>query len=915
MEIFIFFSKYIFLIYALIFTTTSLLYIFNEKKYKASTNNNFQMTIIVFYHALSFFILSFDMDNGAFNIESIIFGLVGLLFILVYKAIMHFLYSRGDFIIINTILFLMDISIVFLYRLEPSVATRQLLWFFLGLLSLLLIPLLFKLFIYLSEKFKHFNGLFIVLIFTLIILPSFFGETTFGANNWISIPGLNISFQPSELVKLLYIFYLSLAFSYCKKFTDLFLPTIISCLCIIILVFQRDLGGALIFFITYLFLLYATTSSEILFLLGLGLASIASIISYQLFSHVQVRVEAWANPWASPYNRGLQILQSLFAIGTWGPFGSGLTKGYPKYVPIIESDFIFAGICEEFGGIFGILIVVMFFTILHRGIAISKKSDKIYLTLLGLGITTMITFQSFLIIGGNIKLIPLTGVTLPFVSYGGTSSFISIIMIGILLQLNIFNIATEEAADEYDFEENYHKIINGNISRIYLLLLLLFLLTAGYLGKFIFIDSKTITNSTYNPRISVNDIAITRGKILDSNDVVLAYSEEKRIYPYGRIFSHVIGFNTNGKSGVESAYNFTLQKPNNEIFQRIRQLLFDDKILGNNLKLTIDKDLQEYVYNQLGNQKGAIIVQEPSTGKILSMVSYNNFEPNNVEDNWDILNNMTEETPLVNRASQGLYPPGSVFKIVSAVAIINNMSDYKNYSYDCTGSITIDGETLTCNNSEVHGLVNLDTAFTVSCNSYFAKAINEIGSAPLIETADAFYFNQSFDFDLPHLKSEFTLSETDNTALQMHTSIGQGNTLVTPLYLSMINSAIANNGIMMKPLLVDKALSYNNKVLKSYSPSTVKEIISSNISKELKDMMENVILEGTGRNSALINISSGGKTGTAEVTDARSHGLFVAFAPVENPEISITIVLENSGGSGSTLGIGKNIMNYYFENK
>jgi len=201
---------------------------------------------------------------------------------------------------------------------------------------------------------------------------------------------------------------------------------------VFLLVLQKDLGSALIFFMTYMVMLYIATSNEFLFLLGMGAASGAALVAYKLFSHVRVRVAAWQNPWADIDTGGYQIVSSLFAITTWGLFGSGLTKGMPRSIPVVESDMIFAAICEEFGVIFGMGVIGIFIMILYRGVRVALDCDRRYYSILAAGVTTMISFQAFVILGGVIKLIPLTGVTLPLVSYGGSSVLVSLMMIGLL---------------------------------------------------------------------------------------------------------------------------------------------------------------------------------------------------------------------------------------------------------------------------------------------------------------------------------------------------------------------------------------------------------------------------------------------------------------------------------------------------
>ncbi len=222
---------------------------------------------------------------------------------------------------------------------------------------------------------------------------------------------------------------------------------------IICLVFQTDLGSALIFFMTYLVILYISTSKTWIVLLGSFLACIGSVIGYKLFNHVKVRVEIWLNPFSDIDNKGYQIAQSLFAIGTYAPMGSGFNRGMPNTIPVVEKDLIFSAICEEFGVFFGIGVILVFIMIFYRGVKISLNSQNKFLGLLSSGMTSLLCFQTFLIIGGATKLIPLTGVTLPFVSYGGSSIVISFVLIGILQWVSIRNAKYNVHEDNKNYQE------------------------------------------------------------------------------------------------------------------------------------------------------------------------------------------------------------------------------------------------------------------------------------------------------------------------------------------------------------------------------------------------------------------------------------------------------------------------------
>lgn len=428
-------SRYLFAFYIIFFLWQGVVYVIDEQ---GGTIGNplravsIQRIIIIVMHITAFILLAYKPGEYSFRPDVLFLGLAGLLFLILANYATYIFYKLSCPMIWNSMLFLLDTGLIMLQRLNPALAVKQLVWMTAAVLIMLLIPPVLRI----IPRFEVFEVIYIITGYILIISTLVLGSEKNGSVNWLVIGG--VSFQPSEVVKFLFIFYLASVFRKKVEWKELITTGTFSAGIVLLLVLQKDLGGALLFFMTYMVMLYIATSNEILFFSGMGAASIAAIIAYKLFSHVRVRVAAWKNPWVDVASGGYQIVQSLFAISTWGLFGSGLTKGMPKVVPVVESDFIFAAICEEFGTLFGMGIVCIFILIFFRGIMIALNCKRRYYSLLAVGIITMFAFQSFLIIGGVIKLIPLTGVTLPFVSYGGSSVFVSIMMIGLLQWITVY---------------------------------------------------------------------------------------------------------------------------------------------------------------------------------------------------------------------------------------------------------------------------------------------------------------------------------------------------------------------------------------------------------------------------------------------------------------------------------------------
>ena len=306
-----------------------------------------------------------------------------------------------------------------------------------------------------------------------LLLSSVFviGVQKNGSYNWVSIGGF--AFQPSEFVKIIFVFFTAALLCKAKEFKDLVKITVIAALYVMVLVVEKDLGGALLYFMIYLMMLYVATAKASYLFGGLGAGSLAAVIAYQLFSHVRIRVAVWRDPFSMIEDRGLQVCQSLFAIGTGGWFGMGLGNGRPFDIPVRESDFIFSVISEEFGVIFGICLIFVLMSCFILFMDISTRSKKLFNKLLCLGFGVCFLFQVFLSIGGVTKFIPSTGVTIPLVSYGGTSVVSTLIIFNIIQGLHMLadseeeeheRIKAQEEGEHGKYGENQHPSKNSAVS-------------------------------------------------------------------------------------------------------------------------------------------------------------------------------------------------------------------------------------------------------------------------------------------------------------------------------------------------------------------------------------------------------------------------------------------------------------------
>ena len=323
--------------------------------------------------------------------------------------------------------FLCGVSVVILYTVSPERGIRQMVFYVAGLAVLLAAAW----FVSRVRRWHGFTLLAMVLGIGALVLPLAFGEWNYGAKNWVSLPVIG-SFQPSELVKLALVLAIAYYFSAHRTVWQMMPALVFAAACLVLLMLQRDLGTALIYYLTTLALFYVACGNLPLTAVGLGGGVAAAVLGYKMFAHVKVRVAMWQNPWSDALDKGYQIIQALLAIGSGGLFGVGLGQGTPEKIPAYYNDFIFAVVCEQLGIVFGICVIAVYVLLLLRGMEVSMRARRSFDMLLGCGVVALLGVQTFMIVAGVIKMIPLTGVTMPFLSYGGSSLLSCMAMMGML---------------------------------------------------------------------------------------------------------------------------------------------------------------------------------------------------------------------------------------------------------------------------------------------------------------------------------------------------------------------------------------------------------------------------------------------------------------------------------------------------
>ena len=371
------------------------------------------------------------------DMNAIYMGLIVCVLLTITQILIRKFYPQGDKFLITFACILSIIGISILYRLDSGVAIRQLIWFIAGIVIFIVMI------VAISDLRDYAKYKKVFLIMTIVIMPLALiaHQETYGATNWVNIGGFG--FQPSEFGKITFVLYLATALkdyrdenNIVEDFKQLWQPALLVMFVLMCLVMQKDLGSALIFFGIALTMVYVATGKKKYVLICFVLFMLGSFIAYKLFGHVRERILIWRHPWQYSDTGGYQIVQGLYAISSGGMFGSGLGYGYPGFVPVNISDFIFAVICEEFGMVFGLGIMIIYFLFFYRGMRAAFRVQDKFSQLTTIGMSAMIACQVLVIIGGVFSVIPLTGITLPLISAGGSSIISMFFALAILQKIS-----------------------------------------------------------------------------------------------------------------------------------------------------------------------------------------------------------------------------------------------------------------------------------------------------------------------------------------------------------------------------------------------------------------------------------------------------------------------------------------------
>ena len=868
----------------------------------------------------------------------------------------------ADPAILPVVFTLSGIGITFVTRLQPDASLGQVIFLFLGV-ALMVGTLAVVKNLEVIKRYKYVLGIAGII---LLVLPMFIGTEIYGSKLWIKIGGFQ--FQPGEFAKVLIVLFLAGYLAENRELLSISNRTVLGIkfprlrllyplfivwgVCLLVVAFERDLGSALLFYTIFLIMLYVATGRVSYVIIGLALLAIGAFGMYQIMSHVQVRVAIWLDPFSDAQNLGYQIVQSLFSLADGGLAGVGIGKGMADIIPVVASDMIFAAIGEEMGLLGGSAVLLLFMLFAVRGLTTAARAKSDLAAFSAAGLTAAISFQAFTIVGGVTKLIPLTGVTLPFMSQGGSSLLASFVIVALLLRAGdeatgrsteIANTSTDLATAGYRTTvrgshmrrpalDTPESGLLGRVALANRLTRTVFLFTALFavlIGNITYIQ--VIKASEYQDMPSNNHTInkarfIKRGSIITADGLTLAESIQQadgtyaRSYPNGNLAAHVVGYYSQqyGTMGIENTQNDTLTGSKDySSWQNALNSLAGISEPGNSVQLTIDSRIQRAAEQALAGRVGAIVALDPRSGAVLAWASAPTFDNTNIQAAIEAANaSGGADTSMYDRATLALYTPGSTFKVLTLASALENGLATLDTTYDSPGRMEIGGADVVSIGERGHGKISLAKAFALSSNTVFGQVADGLGAEKLVATARAFGYGQQLGLDFTTAASVMPnpeeMTEWELAWAGAGQPVGQGHTpgpQATVMQNALMAATIANNGIAMNPYVVSQILAPDGTVLKTTRGRSLGQAVSSGTAEQVKQAMLDVVQNGTGSAAAIAGVKVAGKTGTAETNNANANSTFVGFAPYDTPTVAIAVVIEqNAKGEESAAAVGGQVL-------
>ena len=848
-------------------------------------------------------------------------------FIIAHLATRKFA-PKADPAILPIVFALSGIGICFVERLAPNLAMNQVMWLFLGVAFMVLVMA----FVRNLDKVANYKYTLMIVGFLLLLSPLVpgLGQEIYGSRIWLGIG--KFSFQPGEIAKIAIVLFLAGYLAQNREMLSVFtwrvgpfnlpdirtlLPLLLMWLvALVIVVFEKDLGSALVFFFLFLVMLYVATGKKFYLVVGLGLIAIGGVGAYLAFGHVQVRVDNWLDPFADAQNTGYQLVQGIYSIADGDLFGVGVGRGLAEQIPVVESDYIFAAIAEEIGLLGAAGVLLLFLCLAIRGFVTAARAKSDVSSFVAVGLTTMIVLQAFIIVGGVTRLIPLTGLTLPFISQGGSSLLASFIAVGFLMRCGDegTGVGSEVASATSSLHANSvlgRVSLGKRLTHAMIILSTLFALLVANLTLIMVVQANYYQNMPGNNHTLAKESRTERGTISTYDGVILAQSVQQedgtyeRVYPAGNLATHVVGYASTqfGTSGIEAAENDTLKgQQNYASWTDVLNSLAGIGGVGNDVTLTLNSKIQQAAQDALSGYTGACVVMDPETGAVLGMASSPTYDAADFAAEIEKANaNPDGESTLLNRAIQTLYAPGSTFKIVTLATALEDGVASEDTVFSSPGTMDSGNAPVTNFNKNSYGDITLARATELSSNTVFGQLGVEMGAEKLVDGADKFGFNRKIDFTLNTATSlmaepdEMTKWELAWSAAgepvnpQNHPS--PAGPQATVLEMALVGCAIANDGAIMNPYLVEGVYNANGERSFTATPNKFLQAVSKETANRVKDVLKGVVTDGTGTAAALPGVEVAGKTGTAEKENG-NDSWFVGMAPADNPRVVVAINLE-----------------------
>ncbi|MBM3463996.1 MAG: hypothetical protein FJX76_18025 [Armatimonadetes bacterium] len=859
-------------------------------------------------------------------------GFVVSLFFVAHLALTFFDH-HGDQYLLPLSCLLFGISCLEIHRLNPLMGRAQVGWLAIAVLGLLL-------WLAIVRDYRRLQDLKYVMLaggVFLQLVVMLFGTEVNGARLWLRLGSW--SFQPVEIVKILLVVFLAAYLRQHRHFLTLklwgeerplavryLLPLIaIAMGAEIIFVVQKDLGQGLLFFGVFLTMFYAGTRRRGMVAASLISFALVSYVCYRLFGHVRVRFAAWIDPWQSPHDWGYQIVQALYALASGGWLGSGLYRGQPWRIPDAHTDFIFVSLIEELGSVTAAALLACIALLVVRAFRAARAARDEFGALLACGIGAVLGLQSFLIVGGSIKMIPITGITLPFMSYGGSSLLANFLMLALILQISNVRESDRSLAPG----------LNRGLRVASIFYLLLLLSPMVYLLVFRLYAGAGIAASPDNPR--TREDLRARGGITDRTGELLARSEGPPTWKPGAPGSDPIGASSKGGAPVDGApwddpgegwhrryaadralgpligYRSLvlgaagLERSQDEVLRGVvtpggllgaAWLAAGGDLRGKDVVLTVDAELQRLAYRSLDGRRGAVVVLDPRNGEVLACVSAPGFDPNRVSDEstWGKLLR-DRSAPLLNRATEGSYPPGSVIKPAVLALALDAGTLRLGETFSCPGWIEVNGYRMHDYAPGGHGTLDATHAMTWSCNVAFARIATGVGNRPFMEGLRRMGLGAAPSMELPCGAGNLPQSSAVTPEMLAQMGFGQGEMTVTPLQVAMLMAGLANEGRVMRPHLVRATRTQGGRETRADAEAAIR-MCSASSARQVAGMMVSVVDRGTGAAARIPGVAIAGKTGTAENPHGPAHAWFAGFAPADAPRVAIAVIVENAGSGG-----------------